>query len=439
MVDKVRVAYVDPERYTVDLESLDGNRDYFEVPLGGLYGHNDHQGGVVVMPEVDSYCYVHTDEQGSHHIMGFSPTHNSEAIEGDDEDAAIPTGDRTKNYRRRRQVMEPGDVFMGTADGNQIWVRRGGLIQIEATPLAQTVYIPIHNVIRHYFQQLQGYSPLGEFEWSHPTLVDGENIVGSTDSTPVVVKYSIKRIAQEDVTAGKFSVELRVGKLNKKTLDPETDGEHLFANKDFRDKEGIWGDKSAAEGAVSLVLYSHETEKTVYSFQLSSEGDLFMRTAGDVHVELDKTVFVRANDKVRVDWGPDPSFLELLQNGNLDGEIQEAVLRVLTRLRVESKEIAFDCEKGTFNVSDAATVALKGDSVYLGANGNYLPVLRDNGVAEVLGSHIHTIDITLTAPECAGIVNGATGAGTKLMGLTGTAPGLSLFTKGSPSKTTKSS
>lgn len=428
MLDKAIVTYVDVNNCTVDLTSESNNRRYEEIQFAGLYTHNDHRGGVFVVPELGSYAFVHTDVNGESHVFGFVNSNNSDATNEKGSERVPDSDDRGFHYRRNRSKYEPGDIFLGTADGNQVLVRRGGLVQIEASPLAQTLYIPVGNIIRHYFQQYQAYSPLGEIEWSHPTLVDGETVGSNTTETPVVVKYSVKRLAQEDVTGGRFSVELRAGMLNKKTLDTETDNEHLFANADASKEAGNWSGKSAAEGAISLVVYSHDSEKTVFTFQVSSEGDLFMRVVGNVHAEIDGKTFIRAKDDVEVSFGANAQSVLLTQAGALEAYIQRAVLDAVQKVLIKAPLVEVDAKGGLFTVKNCSVASVNAASVELGSVGALLPILRDNGILAALGNHVHTVSVPVAG----------TGAAAVAAGFTGTAPGLAAAAIGSPSLGVKS-
>ena len=61
--------------------------------------------------------------------------------------------------------MNPGDIGMTTRDGNFIMLRRGGIVQLGATAMAQTVYIPIRNYIKQFCENYELHTLGGDVEW----------------------------------------------------------------------------------------------------------------------------------------------------------------------------------------------------------------------------------------------------------------------------------
>ncbi len=211
-----KVLNVNVQEWTCDLEGVYTMQPHYDVPFATPYCHRDHAGGVNFVPEVDAQCYVCVCGDGTKFILGFilgavtqAPTHFDEEEETIDEANA----DIKPSYRGFRDPLEAGDIMLGTVDENQIVVRRGGMIQIGATGLAQRVYLPVENIIRDYFQQYQAHSPIGEIEWGHAVLAAGEepakgtgsqpasnyfldegqkNALKTAEETPVLVRYSLK-------------------------------------------------------------------------------------------------------------------------------------------------------------------------------------------------------------------------------------------------------
>ena len=238
-------------------------------------------------------------------------------------------------------------------------------------------------------------------------------------------------------------------------MDTETDNEHLFANADASEEIGNWGGKGSAEGAISLVVYSHDTKKTVFTFQVSSEGDLFMRTTGNVHAEIDGEVFVRAKKNVEVAFGAGEDKLVLTEGGDLEAYIKKLVAEALVKLTLKSPIVEINNQGGAFTLMNCSTAALLAGQLVLGGGkgappggaGAPLPVMRDNGTVTALGTHVHPVNITLTPLECFAIVTAAGTVatnpplglgGAKVTGATSPAVGLTTTLKMSPSAGVKS-
>ena len=369
--------------FSVDVRSDTAQRTFYDCPVAGLYMHPDHSGGVYHMPEVGSQCFVMVLPDETTLVLGFQIPETPKK----DSSAQSLDSDFVKSFHGEREPMEPGDIFLGTTDDNKVVIRRGGIIQIASTGLAQRLYIPVENIIRDYFQRYQAISPVGEIEWGHATLVAGENPasgIGSLENsdyaleagkenalktiekTPVLVKYNIKDLCQEDVSKGKYSVEVRFGRLTTETLDPEEDIEHVFAQSlyktgDYRaerpvrpnlatpesvpheDKMGI---RAEEKGILSCTIYCHDEganrDKVTYAFQVNRDGDSFIFSRGHVHVEVAETVYANIRKGVRIEYGDNgvqqgQSVIELLQSNEMRTQLKAIIHEVIEDMTVNAQ------------------------------------------------------------------------------------------------------
>ncbi|MAP19449.1 MAG: hypothetical protein CL582_00745 [Alteromonadaceae bacterium] len=385
-----KVVNVNIQAWTVDLETVFTLQPLTDVPFATPYCHRDHAGGINFIPEVDSNCYVAQCADGTSFIIGFIltpltqvPTQFDEETGEVDESSA----DVGPSYRRFRDPLEAGDIMLGTVDENQIILRRGGMIQIGATGLAQRVYLPVENVIRDYFQRYQAFSPVGEIEWGHAVLASGEdpsagtgsvpnsnyflnedqkNALKTAEETPVLVRYNIKDLAQEDVSAGKYTVELRVGRLTKETLDTEVDAEHVFANADLKLSKGKppeSGITPEEKGVISITIYSHDEgdnqDKVTYAFQLNRDGDNFVFSKGSIRHEVEKDVYAAVHGSVRMDWGngakdaSGDSFIEFTKSNEFKQACKNVVMEVLESVDITAKDMSLNIS-GNIDLGEGA-------------------------------------------------------------------------------------
>lgn len=287
-IELARVTSVDLARRTVSVAGVYSHRAPIMVPLLTPYCHGEHGGGFDYMPEVGAYCYVVFPADDTAFILGYVINPSNAPSESASEDSAAAL-----DVSGEREPLEPGDMRMATADGNQVVVRRGGLVQIGANGMCQRLYIPLENTVRDFFQRYQARSPLGAIDWGHPTIVYGSG-TDNTQETPVLVRYSIKEVAQENVKTERHTIELCIGQLTEKNLDMEVDAEHVFAHKSVR--TATWSQlPDGQNGVLSLCIYSHTQKKVTYAFQLNKDGHGFMRVCGNLLVECDQTVRVQAN------------------------------------------------------------------------------------------------------------------------------------------------
>lgn len=165
MVFKAQVLNVNTRDFTVDVvyESYPYSSHY-DIPFMAPYVHQ-HQGeGLNFMPEVGSTCWVCTpSESGSDSfVLGWMPV----AEDG--------------SYRAGRELLNPGDIHLSTRDKNFVFLRRGGIVQVGASPICQRLYIPIRNVIRDLAENYELTTPAGDLNWTVLRAEDqGDGHVGT--------------------------------------------------------------------------------------------------------------------------------------------------------------------------------------------------------------------------------------------------------------------
>ena len=289
-IERAIIQAVNVRDYSVDVFTEDTSKPLIGVPIMTPLSHPEHMGGINFLPEVGSTCYVCFPDADTYFVMGF-------VVSGGLVDPQVSPG---PTYIGGRDPLEPGDVCLATVDGNQVVVRRGGIVQIGSNGLCQRLYVPGQNVIRDYFQRYHAISPLGEIDWGHAQIVSGDDLTNGT--TPVMVRYNIKRRIQEDVKEAPYTFEVRFGILNSTTIDStKLDKAHLFANPDLKTKGGT-GLSSDTEGTLSFTIYDHTAKnKVVYAMQLSKDGDVFMISDGHVHMEFAKTLYVYAGEHITLE------------------------------------------------------------------------------------------------------------------------------------------
>lgn len=384
---KGTVVNVNVSTFTADVLGDSDQKEHFGVPVTGLYMNPEHGAGMYHLPEIGSKCYVFILPDDTKFILGFQI---DETPKKDDSEAQSQE-DFLPDHSGLREPLEPGDIFLGTADDNKVVLRKGGIVQIGSTGLSQRIYIPVENMIRDYFQRYHAISPVGEIEWGHATLVSGENPASGTGSldnsqyfldegqqnalttvekTPVLVKYNIKDLCQEDVTKGKYSVEIRMGRLTDETLDPEEDIEHIFAQDLYKhttsrvskpvrpaltvpetgsDSESLRsGIREEEKGILSCTIYCHDEgankDKVTYAFQVNRDGDSFIFSRGHVHVEIAETVYANVHKGARIEYGDKgvsgkQSVVELLQSNELRTSIKSLIHEVLADMEVSAVNI----------------------------------------------------------------------------------------------------
>jgi hypothetical protein len=147
---RAQVINVNSADYTVDVqyESYPYS-NHFDIPWMTPYVHQNQGEGVAIMPEVGSTVWVcRPSESGKDaFVLGWTP---------------IQEGG---TYRAGRVLLNPGDQYFSTRDGNFIALRRGGIVQIGASPVCQRLFLPIRNIIRDFAENYELTTPGGDLTW----------------------------------------------------------------------------------------------------------------------------------------------------------------------------------------------------------------------------------------------------------------------------------
>lgn len=149
-VYRAQIMSVNTRDYTVDVqyESYPYST-HLDIPWMSPYLHQNQGEGVAVMPEVGSTVWICQPSESGRDafVLGWTPVQES------------------GTYRAGRQLLNPGDLHFSTRDGNFVFLRRGGIVQIGSTPICQRLYIPIRNIIRDFAENYELSTPAGDLTW----------------------------------------------------------------------------------------------------------------------------------------------------------------------------------------------------------------------------------------------------------------------------------
>lgn len=156
-VYRAQVLAVNTRDYTCDVqyESYPYST-HNDIPWITPYLHQNQGEGIAIMPEVGSTVWVcNPSESGKDaFVLGWTPIQES------------------GTYRAGRELLNPGDIHLSTRDRNFVFLRRGGIVQIGATPVCQRIYIPIRNIIRDFAENYEMTTPAGDLTWEVMRDVD---------------------------------------------------------------------------------------------------------------------------------------------------------------------------------------------------------------------------------------------------------------------------
>jgi hypothetical protein len=150
-IQRCRVVNVNTRDFTVDIrQEFQPYAAMFDIPFSTPYGHQENGEGIHFMPEPGAIAWVcqPSEEGRDAFVLAFTMINEK------------------GSYRGGRQLLNPGDIHLSTRDGNYIFIRRGGVVQIGSTPICQTVYLPIKNTIQHFAENYEVHTPAGDLTWT---------------------------------------------------------------------------------------------------------------------------------------------------------------------------------------------------------------------------------------------------------------------------------
>jgi hypothetical protein len=269
------------------------------------------------MPEVGSLCWVCYNSDGGKPFV-----------------IAWKAGMDTKgSFRTNKQSLNPGDIYLGTRDENFMVLRRGGVVQIGATPLAQTIYVPINNTIKNYCENFAIHSLGGDLEW---TIRRQEE---TTDGTrPSSLKLSAKEFSDDS----KYVAELEIG-------SQEGDEDTILRL--------VIHDSGGEGSADQIKLLMKKTGEVSWV----SQGDVNGFTSGNytVHSDGDMT---------------------LTSGGNVQ-------ISAASSLGAAGADVAIEAQTGAVEITAASSISLQGATVVQGGSS---PVALAVPLLTWLATHVHT-------------------------------------------------
>jgi hypothetical protein len=171
LVESGRIINVDIAHWTVDVVTVHSQRKLLGLQVGASYLHFGRGEGIYVMPEVGSKVKVCIPSDSPPFILCFVSAFERENAEASGtttqpvqtEQIDTPT---EVTYRAGRPRLQQGDIMLRCRDGNQLWLHRGGVVEIGSTGLSKRFYIPLTNMIRDVCENYEFLSPAGDMYWT---------------------------------------------------------------------------------------------------------------------------------------------------------------------------------------------------------------------------------------------------------------------------------
>ena len=350
------VEAVHPDRRTIDLQVDFGNKTLPDIPYDSGYSNSVTGTFFDSVPEEGAECYVCTPSDGTRpFIMSWSTPPKEGSF--DEEEEPI------QNHLGRKLGLQAGDIGLYNRRGAFMIMRKGGVLQVGASPIGQTMYIPVENMIRQYFQSYEAVSILGEMKWKH-----GE-IKTEGDKTAVLLYWSSKNFVEDDYNA----ITIRIGRAGQAEFDPKQN--ELFGAlhaKPWKYRLATtYPSKSAEETTFLSICVNPLNTGFTYTFQLDTEGNEFKKISGSLHWE-GESAYLFLQNGFTVEFGATGKIVGTAANG-LEAYVQSITAKAISKILIKA---------GGSCTLDGALIKLGGDSA------NYRAVLGE-ALLTYLATHRH--------------------------------------------------
>jgi hypothetical protein len=271
--EEATIVDVDRQNWTVRVITRFTDKEPDDVQILSPYLHHVGGEGFHHLPEPGATCYVaFPNDNTPAFIMGYKGVAGvvqSESTEGE--------GGSAVSFRSRRPRMDPGDIGITGRDGNFIMMRRGGVVEVGATALAQRIYLPMKNYIKDFCENYEMQTLAGDVAW---TVSRVEN--DPSGNAPASYVFHMNEYAQD----AKASVRIT------HYPPPETEGTVKVATEITIAPSGIDRETGEVTGAVYRLsilsdgsvneLTGERAVKVEGSDTLEVSGDIAYTASGDV-------------------------------------------------------------------------------------------------------------------------------------------------------------
>lgn len=169
LFEEASITDVNRKTWTVTAQSTHRSKTFHDVQVMSPYHHYLQGEGFNHLPEVGARCVMMSLSDNSPPILlgyigvpGVMQSEDGKPIQG------TPTSTSTTDvsYQSNRPDMNPGDMGFQGRDGNFFVLRRGGVLQIGATGIAQRIYLPIRNFIKDFAENYEMDLLGGDVSWT---------------------------------------------------------------------------------------------------------------------------------------------------------------------------------------------------------------------------------------------------------------------------------
>ena len=239
------------------------------------YLHHAAGEGVYIMPEVGALVWIcqGSEVDSRAFILGFGGAPDAEAT-----------------YKSSRRPMNPGDIYLGTRDRNSVSIRRGGIVQVQATPLSQRIYIPLGNLIRDICEAYSMQTFAGSMTWE----VDRDSST-TTGDRPTRFRLLAKELADDPYPVAELNIgddDQTEKAVRLEVFDKGEDGRSVQVSLQIKkngdvlwDIEGKWSTEVKGDWSVVSEEGNVSIEATAGTVNVMAKDSLTLESAKSVVVK----------------------------------------------------------------------------------------------------------------------------------------------------------
>lgn len=290
VIEEATVVDVNKRNYTVSVVTRHTSKRFDDLQIASPYFHNDNGEGIYVLPEVGAVCEIcKGSDTTPPFILCFLAIPNATESEDGTPARSTSAGGSTSDvsFRGKRLDIQPGDIVMTTRDENFVILRRGGILQIGSTDIAQRMYIPINNFIRDICENYAMDTLGGNVRWS---VERQENDPGG--DAPVSYIFNIGEYAQDE----KASVSVR-------HFPPSGPTDNKLAWEVVVARDGIdrdTGEFTSEKYTMSVAQDGTKMEMVGADYTLEVTGSHTVNVSGDIAYKASGTAKLEGGSEARI-------------------------------------------------------------------------------------------------------------------------------------------
>lgn len=287
--EEATITDVNRDRWTVTVDTRHTAKTVPDVQVGSPYLHPEGE-GVYSMPDVGATCYLAWPSDNTPPwVMAFKGDANVVAsADGNPIRMTSEDGGSTSDvsFSSRRPRMNPGDTAITTRDGNHLIVRRGGVVEIGATPIAKRLYLPIANYIKDFAENYAMHMLGGDLEW-----VVARSEEDPSGNAPATWTLQLNEFAQDEKATVRIRHMPPVGSGSKSAWEIDVAPQGI--NRDT-------GEVTGAKYRLSVTIDGDQIEMISASREVTIDGDDDLTVGGDQSISVGGDHLLEAGGKAEI-------------------------------------------------------------------------------------------------------------------------------------------